>query len=164
VTAGNTLARTAADPRDWHQLTSEEALVALGVTRGGLDERAATARLVEHGPNELVDSGSTSPWRLVWQQISAVMVLILIGAALLSLVLGKYLEAGAIGAIVVLFTLLGFFQEHRAERAIAALRKMAVPTVRVVRAGARSRWRPPSSCLATSSSSRRGRSSPPMSG
>jgi P-type Ca2+ transporter type 2C len=134
VTAGNTLARTVADPRDWHQLTSEEALGALGVTRGGLDEQVASARLLERGPNELVDPGSTSPWRLVWQQISAVMVLILIGAALLSLVLGKYLEAGAIGAIVVLFTLLGFFQEHRAERAIAALRKMAVPTVRVVRA------------------------------
>ncbi len=63
------------------------------------------------------------------------MVLILIGAAVLSLTLGKYLEAGAIGAIVVLFTLLGFFQEYRAEQAIAALRKMAVPIVRVVRGG-----------------------------
>ena len=120
---------------EWHRLTTEDALAALGVTRGGLDAQVASERLMEHGTNELIDSGSTSPWRLVWQQISAVMVLILIGAALLSLVLGKYLEAGAIGAIVVLFTLLGFFQEHRAERAIAALRKMAVPTVRVVRSG-----------------------------
>jgi P-type Ca2+ transporter type 2C len=48
---------------------------------------------------------------------------------------GKFLEAGAIGAIVVLFALLGFFQEYRAEQAIAALRKMAVPTVRAVRSG-----------------------------
>ncbi|MBM3683206.1 MAG: cation-translocating P-type ATPase [Actinobacteria bacterium] len=62
-------------------------------------------------------------------------VLILIGAAALSAVLGKFLEAGAIGTIVVLFALLGFLQEYRAERAIAALRRMAVPTVRVTRDG-----------------------------
>jgi Ca2+-transporting ATPase len=63
------------------------------------------------------------------------MVLILVAASLLSLALGKLLEAGAIGAIVVLFVLVGFFQEYRAERAIAALREMAVPVVRVVRDG-----------------------------
>ena len=130
-----TLASTGAGRSDWHQLSSEDALAELSVTRGGLDPQVAAARLVEHGSNELIDTGSTSPWRLIWQQISAVMVLILIGAALLSLVLGKYLEAGAIGAIVLLFTLLGFYQEHRADRAIAALRKMAVPTVRVMRGG-----------------------------
>ena len=139
MTSAETSAETLSDNdvtvSEWHRLTTQEALVELGADRSGLDAQAASERLAEHGPNELVDSGSTGPWRLVWQQISAVMVLILIGAALLSLLLGKYLEAGAIGAIVVLFTLLGFFQEHRAERAIAALRKMAVPTVRVVRGG-----------------------------
>ena len=120
---------------EWHRLGSTEVLTSLGVTRDGLDPEAALQRLSEHGANELVDMGSSSPWRLVWEQVSAVMVLILIGAAVLSLTLGKYLEAGAIGAIVVLFTLLGFFQEYRAEQAIAALRKMAVPIVRVVRGG-----------------------------
>ncbi len=135
MTASVTPASVGAPPCDWYRLPGADALAELGVTRRGLDAPVAMERLVQYGPNELTDSGSTSPWRLVWQQISAVMVLILIGAALLSLVLGKYLEAGAIGAIVVLFTLLGFFQEYRAEQAIAALRKMAVPIVRVVRSG-----------------------------
>ncbi len=121
--------------RDWHRLTCDAVLDRLGVGPAGLDTDQASQRLAEHGANELVDQGSTSPWRLVWAQLSAVMVLILIGAALLSLALGKYLEAGAIGAIVVLFTLLGFYQEYRAEQAIAALRKMSVPIVRVVRGG-----------------------------
>ncbi|MEP1122414.1 MAG: cation-translocating P-type ATPase [Ilumatobacter sp.] len=120
---------------EWHRLSPDEALERLGVTDDGLTASVASERLAEYGTNELVDTGSSSPWKLIWEQISAVMVLILIGAAFLSLLLGKYLEAGAIGAIVILFTLLGFFQEYRAEQAIAALRKMAVPIVRVVRDG-----------------------------
>ncbi|MGB3734107.1 MAG: HAD-IC family P-type ATPase, partial [Ilumatobacter sp.] len=126
---------TAPTAVEWHRLPADDVLEQLGVSTDGLSADRAAERLDEHGTNELVDTGSSSPWRLVWEQISAVMVLILIGAALLSLLLGKYLEAGAIGAIVVLFTLLGFFQEYRAEQAIAALRKMAVPIVRVVRGG-----------------------------
>jgi Ca2+-transporting ATPase len=118
---------------DWHRQSYVEVLDELGSTRHGLSEARATDRLASMGPNELVDTGSTHPWRLLWQQISGVMVLILIGAATLSLALGKYLEAGAIGAIVVLFALLGFFQEYRAEQAIAALRKLTLPIVRVVR-------------------------------
>lgn len=121
--------------RDWFAMSSDDVLLAQHSSVDGLAPEDAAARLIEVGPNELVDNGSTHPLKIVWQQVSAVMVLILIGAALLSLVLGKYLEAGAIGAIVVLFTLLGFFQEYRAERAIAALRQMSVPTVTARRAG-----------------------------
>jgi Ca2+-transporting ATPase len=83
----------------------------------------------------LIEPGGTKPLILFWQQISSLMVLILIGAAVLSLLLGKYLEAGAIGAIVVLFATLGFIQEFRAEQAIAALRQLAVPSARVSREG-----------------------------
>ena len=119
----------------WHQRTAGEALAALGSGVAGLSEADAATRLVQHGPNELQDKGSKKPLLILWEQLTAVMVVILIGASLLSLALGKFLEAGAIGAIVVLFALLGFFQEYRAEQAIAALRKMAVPTVRGVRNG-----------------------------
>lgn len=119
----------------WHRMTAAETLAALDTSSDGLSADQAERRLAEYGPNQLEDRGGKSPWRIVWEQISAVMVLILIGAALLSLVLGKFLEAGAIGAIVILFTVLGFVQEYRAEQAIAALRRMTVPVIRVMRDG-----------------------------
>jgi Ca2+-transporting ATPase len=119
----------------WHRRSVDVVLDDLGSSLDGLDAAEAASRLEQYGPNELAESAGTSKLLLLWQQISSVMVLILIGAALLSLALGKYLEAGAIGAIVVLFAGLGFFQEYRAEQAIAALRRMAVPSARVTRGG-----------------------------
>ena len=125
----------ASSSADWHRRSAEAVLVELESSASGLDDATIERRRAHFGPNELEESSTTSPLRLIWGQISSVMVLILIGAALLSLALGKYLEAGAIGAIVVLFTALGFYQEYRAEQAIAALRRMAVPSARVTRAG-----------------------------
>jgi P-type Ca2+ transporter type 2C len=128
------------DPRsgpsgEWHRRRPDVVLAELDSSPAGLDDAAVTRLRAEHGRNELVESATTGTLRLIWQQISSVMVLILIGAALLSLALGKFLEAGAIGAIVVLFAALGFVQEYRAEQAIAALRRMAVPSARVTRGG-----------------------------
>ncbi len=120
---------------DWHRRSVAAVLDEVGSSLEGLDDAAIERRRAEFGPNELQESAGTSPLKLIWGQISSVMVLILIGAALLSLLLGKYLEATAIGAIVVLFTALGFYQEYRAEQAIAALRRMAVPSARVTRDG-----------------------------
>jgi P-type Ca2+ transporter type 2C len=120
---------------EWHRVPADAALERLDSSRGGLSSEEAESRLARFGPNELEDRGAKHPLRIVWEQVSAVMVLILIAASLLSLALGKYLEAGAIGAIVVLFAVLGFLQEYRAERAIAALRRLSVPFVRVVRDG-----------------------------
>lgn len=121
---------------NWHTRTHNEVIDALGThVARGLASAEAEARLARHGPNELVETGAKSPWRILWEQFTAVMVLILVAAAVMSLFLAKYLEAGAILAIVMLFGLLGFFQEYRAERAIAALKKLALPTVRVVRDG-----------------------------
>jgi Ca2+-transporting ATPase len=134
-------AGTVADPADasstvdWHRRSPDAVLTELGSSEDGLTESLAVTRLAELGPNELEESAGTSKLALIWAQISSVMVLILIGAAVLSLLLGKYLESGAIFAIVVLFAALGFYQEYRAEQAIAALRRMAVPSARITRDG-----------------------------
>ncbi|MFM7616926.1 MAG: cation-translocating P-type ATPase [Actinomycetes bacterium] len=119
----------------WHTLDAETVLTRLDSVRTGLDPDDAARRLESVGRNELVDKGSKPAARILWEQVTAFMVVLLIGAALLSLAIGKFVEAGAIGAIVVLFAILGFVQEYRAERAIAALRRLAVPLVRVERGG-----------------------------
>lgn len=120
---------------NWYQYEPEEALQRLETSRDGLDAAIADARLEQWGENQLIDQGTKQPWRILWEQLTAVMVLILIAAAGLSAFLGKWLEASAILAIVLLFAILGFIQEYRAERAIAALKKLAVPNVRVYRNG-----------------------------
>jgi len=120
----------------WHQRTVLEASNELQSDIGnGLPKEEAGTRLQRYGPNELAEQGGRSPFKILWEQITATMVLILIGAAVVSGFLGKWNEAIAILAIVLLFALLGFVQEYRAEQAMAALKKLAVPNVRVRRAG-----------------------------
>ncbi|WP_129672108.1 cation-translocating P-type ATPase [Candidatus Chloroploca sp. Khr17] len=119
----------------WYALPPEVALQRLTSASTGLDQGEAQVRLAQYGANELIERGGKHPAKILWEQFTNVMVLILIAAAVLSLFLGKFLEAGAILAIVVLFAVLGFFQEYRAEKAIAALKKLAVPSVRAYRNG-----------------------------
>ena len=122
----------------WHLQTIENVAARLSAdTRNGLSEDEAHRRLAEHGPNELIERGGKHPLRLLWQQFTSTMVLILIAAAVVSGLLGKVTETVAIATIVILFALLGFVQEYRAEQAMAALKKLAVPVVRVVRGGSR---------------------------
>lgn len=120
----------------WHALSVEASLRRLGADPAdGLSDAEASGRLSEHGPNELKETGIKSPVLILWEQFTAVMVLILIAAAVVSGFIGKTVEMVAILAIVVMFAMLGFIQEYRAERAIASLKKLAVPLVRVRRNG-----------------------------
>lgn len=104
-------------------------------SKTGLTQAEVHGRLSQYGPNELEERGGTHPLRILWQQIRSIMVLILIAAAVISGFLGKGTETIAIAAIVILFVLLGFIQEYRAEQAMAALKKLSVPSVRVRRDG-----------------------------
>jgi len=106
-----------------------------GNAAAGLSTDEAAARLADVGPNELVERGQKSVWRMVWEQISNTLVAMLIIAAVVSAMLGDGKDAVAILAIVVLNTLLGLFHERRAERAMAMLKRLAVPIVRVRRDG-----------------------------
>ena len=101
----------------------------------GLSENVFARRQEEFGPNELIESGGRGPWRILWEQISGPMVLLLLVAAGVSVFLKEIHDAIVILAIVVINAVLGFFQDFRAEKAMAALKQMAVPHVRVRRGG-----------------------------
>ena len=101
----------------------------------GLTADTAQQRLLKDGPNELVTAAGKSPWRVLWEQLSAPLVVMLMVAAVISVIVGDLRDAIAILAIVIFNAVLGFRQECKAERAMAALKKLAVPTVRVRRAG-----------------------------
>jgi P-type Ca2+ transporter type 2C len=121
---------------DWHTTSTADVLTELNTSiERGLTQSEADQRLQKVGLNELVDRGTQNPWKILFDQFKSVMVLILIAAAVISLLVGDVKDAIAILAIVVLFGVLGFTQEYRAEKAMAALRKLAVPNVRVRRDG-----------------------------
>ena len=121
---------------DWYQVDADEAVCSLGSDKSkGLTTGEADRRLAQYGSNELIERGVKSSWLILWEQVTAVMVVILIVAAVVSLALGAWDDAVVIMIIVVLNAVLGFTQEHRAEKAIAALKRLAVPTVKLKRDG-----------------------------
>ncbi len=122
--------------KNWYLQTTDDTLATLTTDRAqGLDQAEAKRRLAEYGPNELVEKGVKSPWQILLEQLSDAMVIVLIIAAIISGFIGEVEDTVVIIAIVILNAVLGVSQEFRAERAIAELKKLAVPNVRVRRAG-----------------------------
>ncbi len=101
----------------------------------GLSSADAERRLAEFGRNEIRRERSTTPLTLLARQFASPVIWLLVGASVLSAALGEVLDAAAIGAIVLVNAAIGFFQEHRAERAVMALRSMTAPRARVMRDG-----------------------------
>ena len=118
-----------------HTRKTEDILADLRTAPDGLSVAEAAARLATHGPNELQETISRPAWKMLLAQFVEPMILILVAAAILSFGLGDVTEGIAILAIVVLFGVLGFIQEFRAEKAMAALKQMSSPIVRVRRDG-----------------------------
>lgn len=122
--------------KQWHEIDIPSLKQALTTNlETGLATADIPTRQALHGLNELKETGGVSPIKLLVAQFTNTMVLILIAAAVVSGLLGKTTETVAIAAIVVLFALLGFLQEYRAEKAMAALKRLSVPLVRVRRNG-----------------------------
>ena len=101
----------------------------------GLSTHEAGRRLLQYGPNKLQQAAAAPIWRVLIRQFSSPVILLLIVACVISALLGEVADAIAIASIVVLNGLVGFFQEHRAERSILALRSLTAPRARVLRDG-----------------------------
>lgn len=123
----------------WHTLTSSDALQRLeSKIDVGLTSIEVAARQEQYGLNELEEAPPTTFWQMLWAQINSFVIYLLLGAAIVSALLGDYVEAIAILAIVVLNAIMGIIQESRAEASLAALKKLAAPEASVLRDGKRS--------------------------
>ena len=119
----------------WHQKTVEDVLEELNSSLMGVSSDEAERRLEEYGPNELKEKKKKTPFMMFLDQFKDFMILILIAAAIISGIIGDPVDTIAIIVIVLLNAVIGFVQEYRAEKALAALKKMAAHTALVLRSG-----------------------------
>lgn len=124
------------DREKWYARTPEEVLEFWQTNfTDGLSSSEVKTRLDKFGFNELAEKEKTVWWKRFLAQFQDFMVLVLLGATLISAFLGEYADAITILIIVLMNAILGFVQEYRAEQSLAALKKLASPTARVVRNG-----------------------------
>ncbi len=119
----------------WHSQSAEDVLAQLGSSATGLSAHEAARRLAADGRNELKEGKRISLLRMCLGQFKSLIIWILIGAGIVSGVLGDIVDTVAIFAIVVLNAAIGFYQQFKAEKSIAALNKLTAPHAKVLRDG-----------------------------
>ena len=121
---------------DWYQFSVAECLEEFqSDASSGLSEEEVKGRLLKYGPNALSSPPKTPRFVKFLKQFHELIILVLIGAAAVSGLLGEWVDAIAILSIVVLNSVIGFLQEEKAERVLEALNKLSAPNARVVRGG-----------------------------
>lgn len=123
------------DHKPWHSLSVREVEEILSTSERGLSDEEAARRLEQYGKNDLRQKKPKSILKMLWEQVSDVMVLILIAAAVFSMVMQEWAEAVIILAVVALNAVIGIIKEKKAANALAALKSMSAPTARVLREG-----------------------------
>jgi Ca2+-transporting ATPase len=121
--------------KPWQSTPAEIAATLASDPTAGLSSAAAQQAQRTHGPNRLQETAGNSALQVFLGQFKNVIIWVLIGAALVAGLLGEWVDTLAIAAIVLLNTVLGFIQEFRAEKALAALRKLSQPFAKVLRDG-----------------------------
>ncbi len=121
----------------WHNLEGDRALVARESRREGLSSEEAQARLERFGPNRLPEPARRSALARLLAQFNNLLIYILLGAAVLTAVIGEWVETAVILAVVVVNSIIGFIQEGKAEKALDAIRQMLSPNAVALRDGRR---------------------------
>ena len=119
----------------WHSKKIEEVYDLLHTSEKGLSDAEAAERLEKNGRNELRSKPPKAIVKMLKEQITDPMVLILIGAAGFSAILQEWTEAAVIFVIVIINAVIGIVQEKKAQSSLEALRKMSAPQARVLRQG-----------------------------
>jgi Ca2+-transporting ATPase len=131
----------------WYQQSITDTLKSLGSSISGLSTEEAKKRLDQYGYNELQGEEKVSPWKLLAKQFKNILIIILLIAVALSVTIGiidwepnaglseEITDAIVIFVIVIACVILGFIEEYRSEKAMAALKRMAAPTATISRDG-----------------------------
>jgi Ca2+-transporting ATPase len=120
---------------DCYNLEVDEVLQHFKSSKQGLSSQEAKKRLAAHGANTIPEKGQRSLFRILLGQFTDFMILVLIVAAIISGVVGELQDTLAILFIVILNAIIGTVQAFRAERAVAALKKMSAPKAQAMRDG-----------------------------
>ncbi len=121
----------------WHELTPQQALEAQRSSSSGLEQREAAARLQLHGPNRLPPPKRRGPLLRLLYQLHNVLLYMMMAAALITALLGHWVDTGVILAAVLINVVIGFIQEGKAENALDAIRDLLSPHALVLRGGER---------------------------
>ncbi len=122
--------------QNWHALSCDDVLNVLNSKYSGLSEKEAQDRLSYYGPNELKGKKKTPPVVVFLKQFLSPLIYVLVAAAVISFVVGHFIDAWVIIGVLLANAVVGFFQETRAEKAMEALIRLAAPRAKVERDGA----------------------------
>ena len=121
----------------WHNMPAQEVLAALDSTSSGLDSAEAQRRIGRYGPNRLPAARRDSLAVRFARQFHNVLIYVLLASALVTALLGRWVDCSVIVGVVLINALIGVIQEGKAERALDAIRSMLSPTATVLRGGQR---------------------------
>jgi len=128
---------TPAHDQSWHTVTVRDTLVAQQSTLSGLSEEEARARLARAGPNRLPLPKRRGPVLRFAAQFHDILIYVLLGAAVVTALLGHWIDSQIILAVILVNAIIGFLQEGKAENALAAIREMLAPKAGLIRDGHR---------------------------
>ena len=121
--------------KEWYQMHEEEVLEALGSDANGLSREKAETLLKTHGENVLRETKKKSVWRVFAEQFADLLVIILIIAAIISMISGNVESTIVIFAVITMNAILGTVQHEKAEKSLASLKTLSAPTAKVLRGG-----------------------------
>ncbi|SNB46882.1 Ca2+-transporting ATPase [Geobacter sp. DSM 9736] len=119
----------------WYEMEARDVLEKLSTPDGGLSGQEARERLARYGPNKLAEEEKISRLAILLHQFTSPLIFILLVAAVVTILLGEYIDAGVIIAVVLLNAVIGYLQEYKAEESVQSLKKLVVPKARVIRDG-----------------------------
>lgn len=129
--------RDTSPPRHWHSISADDVQKDLKSTTDGLTQTEAETRFLNYGANLLPQTARRHSLMRFLLHFHNILIYVLLGAALITALLGHWVDTGVILAVVVVNAIIGFIQEGKAEQAMNAIRDMLAPRANVIRGGER---------------------------